>query len=115
MFCAWRVSWHVVRSGVAVVFSIVVARNAVLECLDQHGGILLSGVEIFSALRRSAQELLKASVDDAKGPPIVASPNSWQDNVFCGPNEVLVPRLPLFHDASNSPGQVRALSTERAS
>ena len=43
---------------------------------DQNEGVPLSRVEIFSALRRSAQELLKASVDDAKGPPIVASQNS---------------------------------------
>ena len=47
-----------------------------LERLDQNECVLLSRVEIFSALRRSAQELLNAAVDDAKGPPIVASPNS---------------------------------------
>ena len=51
-------------------------RNAFLERLDQNEGVLLSRVEIFSELRRSAQELLKASEDDAKDPPIVASPNS---------------------------------------
>ena len=38
-------------------------------------GNVLSRVD-FSALQKSAQELLKASVDDAKGPPIGASPNT---------------------------------------
>ena len=63
---------------------------------DQNEG---SRVEIFSALRRSAQELLKALVDDAKGPPIVASPNSWQ--LFSCFSPIRTQNTPHRHNHNN--------------
>ena len=46
------------------------------RCVEGVVELLLHPFVDIDARWSSAQELLKASVDDAKGPPIVASPNS---------------------------------------
>ena len=54
------------------------SRNTFSERLDQNEGVLLSRVEVFfrtTEIRAEAVEV-KASVDDAKRPPTVASPSS---------------------------------------
>ena len=69
-------------------------RNAFLERLDQNEGVLFSRVVIFRTAEIRAGGVV-GSVDDAKGPPIVASLNSRQDNVFMAQPKCLYPGRPF--------------------
>ena len=88
--------------------------QCVFERLDQNEGTLVSRVEFFSAPRRSAQSCRRPQKMTRRVRRSLLAQTRDKTTFLLWPNRSVCAWTVFFlHGTSNSPGQVRALSTER--